>query len=143
MSRSQWHKLYTSNVTAPPELLFRLVSDLPNYGDWLPGSDAFAATTDVEPYPVHLRSRYHDGKPDQPGKEWWGTVTGFRPPGSIDFHHTITVRQVRADSSSSRSISGSSHLRFPTTGSSSADWPAATSRATVLPPPQTCAGGRT
>jgi hypothetical protein len=32
----------------------------------------------------------------QKGKSWWGTVTGFQPPGSIDFHHTITVRQLRA-----------------------------------------------
>jgi hypothetical protein len=32
-----------------------------------------------------------------PGKDWWGTVTGYQPPGSIDFHHTISVRQVRAN----------------------------------------------
>ncbi len=23
-------------------------------------------------------------------------VNGFQPPGSVDFHHTITVRQLRA-----------------------------------------------
>ncbi len=45
---------------------------------------------------MQLGSRYHDGKPDKPGKSWWGTVTGFQPPGSLDFHHTITVRQLRA-----------------------------------------------
>ena len=94
--KSRWHKIYTAQVAAPPELLFKLLSDLPNYGDWLPGSNAFGATTDVEPYPVRLGSRYHDGKPGQPGKDWWGTVTGFVPPGSIDFHHTIRVGQLRA-----------------------------------------------
>jgi hypothetical protein len=96
VTKSHWHKLYASDVAAPAELLFTLLSDLPNYGDWLPDSDQYDSTTDVEPYPVQLGSRYHDGKPGQPGKDWWGTVTGFRPPGSIDFHHTIAVRQLRA-----------------------------------------------
>jgi hypothetical protein len=96
MARSQWHKLYETSIHAPSELLFRLLSDLPNYGDWLPGSEAFGQTTDVEPYPVRLGTRYHDGKPDQAGKDWWGTVTGFQPPGSVDFHHTIHVKQLLA-----------------------------------------------
>jgi hypothetical protein len=96
MAASQWHKFYTSRIAAPPEVLFELLSDLPGYGCWLPSSAQFGRTTDVEPYPVQLGSRYHDGKPDEPGKDWWGTVTGFRPPGSLDFHHTITVPQLRA-----------------------------------------------
>ena len=65
-------------------------------GRWLRGSSQFAQTTDVEPYPVQLGSRYHDGKPGEPGKDWWGTVTGFQPPGSLDFHHTIRVSQLKA-----------------------------------------------
>jgi uncharacterized protein YndB with AHSA1/START domain len=93
---SRWHKLYRSTVDAPPEVLFRLLSDMPSYGDWLPGSEQFGSTTEVEPYPVGLGSRYQDGQPDRPGKSWWGTVTGFQPPGSLDFHHTIDVRQLRA-----------------------------------------------
>ena len=96
MATSQWHKLYTATVAAPPELLFKLLSDLPNYGDWLPGSGQYGQTTDVEPYPVRQGTRYHDGRPGEPGKDWWGTVTGFQPPGSLDFHHTIHVRQLRA-----------------------------------------------
>ena len=96
MARFQWHKLYTTRVAAPPELLFRLLSDMPNYGDWLPGSGQYGRTTDVEPYPVRLGTRYHDGKPDEPGKDWWGTVTGFQPPGSLDFQHTINVGQLMA-----------------------------------------------
>ena len=96
MARSQWHKFYASSIQAPAELLFRLLSDLPNYGDWLPGSAAYGQTTDVEPYPVGRGSRYRDGKPGKPGKDWWGTVTGFQPPGSVDFQHTIHVRQLAA-----------------------------------------------
>jgi uncharacterized protein YndB with AHSA1/START domain len=96
MAHSQWHRFYTSKVAAPPGLLFGLLSDMPHYDRWLPPSGQFARTTDVEPYPVQLGSRYHDGKPDQPGQDWWGTVTGLQRPGSIDFHHTIRVRQLRA-----------------------------------------------
>ena len=86
----------TADVTAPACLLFELLADMPRYGRWLPGSQQFGRTTDVQPYPVQLGSRYHDGKPDEPGKDWWGTVTGFQPPGSLDFHHTIAVAQLRA-----------------------------------------------
>lgn len=27
---------------------------------------------------------------------WPGTVTGFQPPGALDFHHTIHVSRLRA-----------------------------------------------
>lgn len=96
MARSQWHKFYTSSIQAPADLLFGLLSDLPNYGDWLAGSAAYGATTDVEPYPVQRGSRYHDGKPDGSGRDWWGTVTGFQPPGALDFQHTIHARPLAA-----------------------------------------------
>ena len=96
MPASQWHKLYNAQVAAPPGTLFELLADMPEYGRWLPGSEQFGRTTNVEPYPVRLGSRYHDGKPDEPGKDWWGTVTGFQPPGSLDFHHTIAVPQLWA-----------------------------------------------
>lgn len=94
MAKSQWHRFYATKVAAPPEMLFELLSDMPNYRRWLSQSDAFGETTDVVPYPVQLGSKYHDGKPAEPGKDWWGTVTGFQPPGSIDFHHVIHVRQL-------------------------------------------------
>jgi hypothetical protein len=96
MPVSQWHKVYTSVVAVPPAVAFELLADMPRYDRWLPGSQEFGRTTDVEPYPVQLGSRYHDGKPDGPGRDWWGTVTGFQPPGSLDFHHAIAVPQVRA-----------------------------------------------
>jgi hypothetical protein len=96
MSASQWHRFYRSKVAAPRGLLFDLLSDMPNYDRWLPSSDQFARTTDVEPYPVQFGSRYHDGKPGEPGGDWWGSVVGFQRPGSIDFHHTIRVRQLCA-----------------------------------------------
>ena len=96
MPTLQWHKLYASSIEAPPSVLFGLLADMPNYGRWLPGSSAYGRTTEVNPYPVRLGTRYHDGKPDEPGKDWWGSVTGFQPPGSLDFHHVIHITQVRA-----------------------------------------------
>lgn len=96
MGKSQWHRFYNAQVAAQPHVLFELLSDMPNYGRWLPPSDAFGETIDVAPYPVQLGSKYHDGKPAEPGKDWWGTVTGFQPPGSIDFHHVIHVSQLMA-----------------------------------------------
>lgn len=96
MSTSHWHKIYSAQVAAPPRVLFDLIADLPDYGRWLPGSAQFDRTAEVEPYPVRLGTRYHDGQPDLPGRSWWGAVTGFQPPGSLDFHQTIPAPQVRA-----------------------------------------------
>ena len=47
MARSQWHKFYASSIKAPAELLFRLLSDLPNYGDWLPGSAGLLVSAEL------------------------------------------------------------------------------------------------
>jgi hypothetical protein len=96
MAHIRWHKLYASQVAARAEVLFELLADMPNYDRWLPDSSQFGGTTEVEPYPVRLGSRYHDGKPGGDGRSWWGSVTGFRPPGSLDFQHTIHVRELRA-----------------------------------------------
>ena len=49
MARSQWHRFYVSAIAAPPELLFKLLSDLPNYPTWLPGSSQYGATTTSSP----------------------------------------------------------------------------------------------
>jgi hypothetical protein len=96
MAHSYWHRFYAATVAAPPAVVFDLLADLPNYGRWLPRSDQYGATTEVEPYPVRLGSRYHDGRPDDSGRDWWGTVTGYQPPGSLDFHHTIRARPLAA-----------------------------------------------
>ena len=45
MARSQWHRFYDSSIAAAPELLFKLLSDLPNYPSWLPGSSQYGGTT--------------------------------------------------------------------------------------------------
>jgi hypothetical protein len=96
VTTSAWHKLYRADIGAAPKALFDLLADLPHYARWLPPSGQYAETTEVEPYPVQLGSRYHDGKPGGEGRAWRGTVTGFAPPRSLDFHHRIEVREVRA-----------------------------------------------
>ena len=90
MPSSQWHKLYTSHVAAPPGLLFGLLADMPNYGRWLPGSEAFGATTQVTPYPVRLGTTYLDAGSlgQRPG-----TVTEFDPPRRLGFHHTMSLKK--------------------------------------------------
>jgi hypothetical protein len=59
---------------------------MPNYGRWLPDSDAFGGTVNVTPYPV--RPYLDAGPVEKPGK-----VTEFDPPRHIGFHHTVMVRQ--------------------------------------------------
>jgi hypothetical protein len=56
----------------------------------MPGSTAYRSTTTWKPYPVRLSSRYHDGKPGKPGKEWW--VEGRRHVIPIHFFGEIDGR---------------------------------------------------
>jgi hypothetical protein len=80
---------FTSQIAGAPEVIFDLIADMPNYGRWLPDSDAFGGTVNVTPYPVRLGTTYLDAGPvEKPGK-----VTEFDPPKHIGFHHTVMVRQ--------------------------------------------------
>jgi hypothetical protein len=38
MAKSQWHRFYNAKIAAQPALVFELLSDMPNYGRWLPQS---------------------------------------------------------------------------------------------------------
>jgi hypothetical protein len=88
MSHSQWHRFYTSNVAASPGLLFSLLSDMPHYDRWLPPSGQFARTTDVEPYPVQLGSRYHEAGQTSRAR----TGGGPSPASSGQVRSTFTTR---------------------------------------------------
>jgi len=44
MAKSQWHRFYNAKVAAQPAVLFALLSDMPNYGRWLPQSRLACAT---------------------------------------------------------------------------------------------------
>ena len=84
------HPVFTARIEGSPETIFNLIADMPNYGHWLPGSEAFGGTTDVSPYPVRMGTTYLDAGPT--GKRP-GSVTRYDPPKAIAFHHTMLVKQ--------------------------------------------------
>jgi len=87
---STTHPRFTARIDASLETIFDLIADLPNYGRWLPGSDAFDSTTDVAPYPVRLGTTYLDSGP---AGQRSGSVTAFDPPKHIAFHHTMLLKR--------------------------------------------------
>jgi uncharacterized protein YndB with AHSA1/START domain len=86
---STWRKVFTTEIAGSPELIFDLVADMPKYGRWLPGSQAFGGTTQVSPYPVRLGTTYLDAGP---AGERPGSVTEYDPPKHIAFHHTMVLK---------------------------------------------------
>jgi uncharacterized protein YndB with AHSA1/START domain len=84
------HPRFTARIEASPETIFNLIADMPNYGRWLPGSEAFGETTEISPYPVRLGTTHLDA-----GPAGWrpGSVTGFDRPKYIAFHHTMLLKQ--------------------------------------------------
>ncbi|HEX4007991.1 MAG TPA: SRPBCC family protein [Acidobacteriaceae bacterium] len=90
------HPRFSARIAGPPDKIFGLIADLPNYHRWLPGSGSFGGTTDVSPYPVCLGTTYLDAGPAGARP---GIVTEFDPPHRIAFHHTMQLRKglLRAD----------------------------------------------
>jgi hypothetical protein len=84
------HPVFTARIEGSPEIIFELIADMPNYGRWLPGSDAFGGTTKVSPYPVGLGTTYLDAGP---AGERPGVVTAYDPPTLVAFHHTMLVKK--------------------------------------------------
>lgn len=84
------HPSFTVQIAGAPETLFDLVADMPNYGRWLPASEAFGGTRHVTPYPVRLGTTYLDAGP---AGERPGSVTGYERPSFISFHHTMLLKK--------------------------------------------------
>jgi hypothetical protein len=84
------HPRFTARIEGSPKTIFDLVADMPNYGRWLKGSDAFGGTTEVTPYPVRLGTTYLDAGP---AGERPGSVTAFERPRYIAFHHTMLLQR--------------------------------------------------
>src|SRR5882762_9800123 len=57
------HPRFTARIEGPPETIFDVIADMPNYGRWLPGSEAFGGATEVSPYPVRLGTTHLDAGP--------------------------------------------------------------------------------
>jgi uncharacterized protein YndB with AHSA1/START domain len=87
---STTHPRFTARIEGPPQTIFDLLADMPNYARWLTGSDAFGGTTQVSPYPVQLGTTYLDaGSAGQRP----GSVTQYDPPQHIAFHHTMLLKK--------------------------------------------------
>lgn len=84
------HSRFTARIDGSPEVIFDLLADMPNYGRWLPGSDAFGGTTKVSPYPVRVGTTYLDAGP---AGERPGSVTAFDRPKAIAFHQTMLIKR--------------------------------------------------
>jgi uncharacterized protein YndB with AHSA1/START domain len=84
-----WRKVFTALIEGPQQTIFDLITDMPNYGRWLPGSQAFGGTTQVSPYPVRLGTAYLDAGP---AGQRPGSVTEYDPPKHIAFHHTMALK---------------------------------------------------
>jgi len=88
MSRTQCR--FTAQIAGQTDRVFDLIADMPNYADWLPGSNAFGGTTEVTPYPVQLGTSYLDWGPAGSRR---GSVTAFDRPRSIAFHQTMLLKR--------------------------------------------------
>ena len=77
MATTRWHKLYRSNVAAPPAVLFELLSDMPNYQRWLPDLEV--------PYAIVLVEF-----DDHPGVRVTGRLRGC-PPEAATIGMTVAV----------------------------------------------------
>jgi uncharacterized protein YndB with AHSA1/START domain len=50
-------------IQSPPDRIFAMITDLPNYNNWLPHSDVFKGTTQVSETPVRTGTRYEEHSP--------------------------------------------------------------------------------
>src|SRR5258708_39521922 len=89
-SMSTSHPRFTARIEGSPETIFDLIADMPNYGRWLPGSEAFGGTTEVSPYPVRLGTTYLDaGAAGQRLR----SLTRDDPPKDNAFHHPLLLKR--------------------------------------------------
>jgi uncharacterized protein YndB with AHSA1/START domain len=84
---STTHPRFTARIEGSPETIFDLI---PNYGRWLPGSEAFGGTTNVLPCHVRLGTTHLDAGP---AGQRPGSVTEYDPPKHIAFHHTMRLNK--------------------------------------------------
>jgi uncharacterized protein YndB with AHSA1/START domain len=87
---STTHPRFTARIEGSPETIFDLIADIPNYGRWLPGSEAFGGTTNVLPCHVRLGTTHLDAGP---AGQRPGSVTEYDPPKHIAFHHTMRLNK--------------------------------------------------
>ena len=50
------HPRFTARIDGSPESIFELIADMPNYGRWLPASEAFGGPLDAGDASEQLKS---------------------------------------------------------------------------------------
>jgi hypothetical protein len=55
---STTHPRFTARIKGPPEIIFDLIADMPNYGRWLPGSQRM--TRVLHPLAGEGRTQVHE-----------------------------------------------------------------------------------
>jgi uncharacterized protein YndB with AHSA1/START domain len=78
-----------TEIRAPADRIFDLITDLRGQERWLPKSSSFRGTTEVSSNPVVLGATYVEREPMGVRR---GTVTEFERPTAITFHHPMKMR---------------------------------------------------
>jgi uncharacterized protein YndB with AHSA1/START domain len=78
----------TTDINAPAQKVFDVVTDLQSYSKWLPDSTAFKGTTKVSDTPVKLGTTYVESSP---GGVRSGKVLEFERPSKVVFHQPMKL----------------------------------------------------
>jgi uncharacterized protein YndB with AHSA1/START domain len=81
----------TTDINAPAEKVFDVITDLQSYSKWLPDSTAFKGTTEVSNTPVKLGTTYVESTP---GGVRSGKVLEFERPLKVVFHQPMKLNPV-------------------------------------------------
>jgi len=78
----------TTDINAPAEKVFDVVTDLQSYSKWLPDSGPYKGTTEVSEKPVKLGTAYVESSPAGVRS---GRVIEFERPSKVVFHQPMTL----------------------------------------------------
>lgn len=78
------------DVHRPPEEVFQLLTDLPNYGAWLPASNICRKITSVSEHPATLGTTYIE---KGSYARMYGEVTELEPFAHISLHESLRLKR--------------------------------------------------
>ena len=78
------------DVQRSPEEVFRVLTDLPNYGEWLPASKVCREITSVSERPARLGTTYVE---KGSYAQMQGQVTELEPCAHISFHESLRSKR--------------------------------------------------
>jgi uncharacterized protein YndB with AHSA1/START domain len=81
----------TTEINAPAQKVFDVITDLQSYSKWLPDSGSFKGTTEVSDTPVKLGTTYVESTPSGVRS---GKVLEFERPSKVVFHQPMKLNPV-------------------------------------------------